>query len=224
MKFKSIITTGLAVISFGFLSCNEAPKGDNVTISEKQDALEAKGASFTADTTSSRIRFTGHGVGKNHPGVFKLSSGTVYVADNKISGGNFVINIKSLDLEQKGGMFDSKLYPHLLINDLKKKKKFATSKFEITDVQPYTANSADTSIVAGANYTISGNFTLKDVTKNISFPAKVDLDGNTLKAKGNFNIDRTEWNMNYNSDKSLGDKFISETVNIQLDLEARKQG
>jgi polyisoprenoid-binding protein YceI len=222
MKLKSIIT-GLAFISFGFLSCNDAPKGDNATISEKQEASEAKGVSYMADTTSSRIRFTGHGVGKNHPGVFKLSSGTVYVADNKISGGNFVINVKSLDLEQKGGMFDSKLYPHLLSKDFFHAEKFSTAKFEITDVKPYTTNSTDTSIVAGANYTISGNFTLKDVTKNISFPAKVDLDGNTLKAKGNFNIDRTEWNMNYNSDKSLGDKFISETVNIQLDLQAKKQ-
>src|SRR5687768_12953517 len=143
MKLKSIIISGLTVISFGFLSCNEAPKGDNVTISEKQEASEAKGTSFTADTTSSRIRFTGHGVGKNHPGVFKLSSGTVYVADNKISGGNFVINIKSLDLEQKGGMFDSKLYPHLLSGDFFDAEKFATAKFEITDVQPYTANSTD---------------------------------------------------------------------------------
>src|SRR5688572_10033600 len=191
MKLKSIITTGLAVISLGLFSCNEAPKGDNVTISENQETSEAKGISFMADTTSSRIRFTGHGVGKNHPGVFKLSSGTVYVAGNKITGGNFVINIKSMELEQKGGMFDKKLYPHLMSGDFFDAEKFATSTFEITDVKPYSGNSNDTSIVAGANYTISGNFTLKNVTKNISFPAKVDLDGNTLKAKGNFNIDRT---------------------------------
>jgi hypothetical protein len=29
--------------------------------------------------------------------------------------------------------------------------------------------------------------------------------------------------MNYGNDKTLGDKFISETVNIELDLEAKKQ-
>ena len=129
-----------------------------------------------------------------------------------------------MELEQKGGMFDSKLHPHLMSGDFFDAEKFATSKFEITDVQPYTANTSDTSIVAGANFTISGNFTLKDVTKNISFPAKIDLDENTLKAKGNFNIDRTQWNMNYGNDKTLGDKFISETVNIELDLKAKKQG
>jgi polyisoprenoid-binding protein YceI len=221
MKFKTGMITGLTVILLGW-SCNEAPKGDSAAITEEQQASEARGVSFIADTTKSRVRFTGHGVGKNHPGIFKLSSGIVYVAENKISGGNFLINIKSMELEQKGGMFDSKLHPHLMSGDFFDAEKFGTAKFEITDVQPYHASSSDSSIVQGANYTIKGNFTLKDVTKNISFPARIDLDGNTLKAQGNFNIDRTQWNMNYGNDKTLGDNFISETVNIQLNVEAKK--
>jgi polyisoprenoid-binding protein YceI len=90
-------------------------------------------------------------------------------------------------------------------------------------VQPYQKNDGDTSIVDGANFTVSGNLTLKDVTKNVSFPAKIDLDGNTLKAKANFDIDRRQWQMNYGNDKTLGDKFISEKVNIELDLQGNKQ-
>jgi polyisoprenoid-binding protein YceI len=127
-----------------------------------------------------------------------------------------------MDLEQKGGMFDEKLHPHLLSGDFFDADKFSTAKFEITKVEPYKANSSDTSIVSGANFNVSGNFTLKDVTKNITFPARIDLDDNTLKAKGNFDIDRTQWKMNYGNDKTLGDKFISEKVNIELNLEARK--
>jgi len=71
-------------------------------------------------------------------------------------------------------------------------------------------------LVEGANFTIRGNLTIKDITKNITFPARIDLDGNRLKAKANFDIDRREWQMNYGNDKTLGDKFISETVNIEL--------
>ena len=201
-------------------SCNEAPKGDNATITEKQDALEARGTTFVVDTAASRIRFTGHGVGKNHPGKFKLSSGTVTVSGEQITGGDFVINIKSMELEQKGGMFDSKLHPHLMSGDFFDANKFSTAKFEITKVEPYKKNKTDKSIVEGANYTVSGNFTLKDVTKNITFPVRIDLDGNKLHAKGNFDIDRRQWKMNYGNDKTLGDKFISETVNIELDLQA----
>ena len=101
-------------------------------------------------------------------------------------------------------------------------EQFGTAKFAITSIEPYKADGADTSIVDGANFRVSGNLTIKDVTKNISFPAKVELDENKLKAKGNFDIDRRQWNMNYGNDKTLGDKFISETVNIELDLEAKR--
>jgi polyisoprenoid-binding protein YceI len=128
-----------------------------------------------------------------------------------------------MDMEQEGEMIDKKLRPHLLSGDFFDADKFGTADFEITGVEPYEKNEKDSSIVDGANFNISGNFKLKDVTKNIKFPARVDLDGNTLKAKANFDIDRRDWQMNYGNDKTLGDKFISETVNVELDLEAEQK-
>jgi polyisoprenoid-binding protein YceI len=217
---KLFSTAGLFLILLP--ACSDAPKGDNATITEKQNASEAKGQMFAVDTNDSRIKFTGHGVGKNHPGVFRLDEGTVAVAGEKITGGSFTIDINSIELEQKGGMFDEKLRPHLMSGDFFDAEKFRTAKFEITKVEPYERKDSDTSIVEGANFNVSGNFTLKDVTKNITFPARIDLDGNTLKAKGNFDIDRRQWNMNYGNDKTLGDKFISEKVNIELDIKAKK--
>ena len=211
----------LAVIMF--FGCSEAPKGDDATIEEKQTASAATGQSFIIDTATSRIRFTGHGVGKNHPGKFRLTSGSVAIANNQVTGGQFLIDIKSMEMEQKGDMFQNKLKPHLLSGDFFDASKFGNAKFEITKVEPYQKNDSDTSIVEGANFRVSGNFTLKDVTKNITFPAKIDLDANTLKAKANFDINRTDWQMNYGNDKTLGDKFISEKVNVELDLTARKQ-
>ncbi|TCJ13589.1 YceI family protein [Flaviaesturariibacter flavus] len=221
-----MIRTLLLPLLLGLLaaSCSDnQPKGDNATITDKQATAAATGTVFTIDTAASRIRFTGHGVGKNHPGIFRLSSGTVALNGNTVSGGNFVINIHSMELEQKGSMFEDKLRPHLMSGDFFDANKFGSARFEITKVAPYQPGSKDTSIVQGANYSVSGNLTLKDVTKNITFPARIDLDGNTLKAKSNFDIDRRQWKMNYGNDKTLGDKFISETVNIELDLQARKQ-
>lgn len=224
MKTVSNLRTvflGLAIIMTQ--ACSDAPEGDKAKIDEEQKASQATGQTFTIDTTTSRIRFTGNGVGKNHPGIFRLSSGTVSVANNQVTGGEFAINIKSMEMEEKGEMFQNKLRPHLLSGDFFEADKFGTARFEISKVEPYAADGKDTSIVEGANFSVSGNLTLKETTKNITFPAKIDLDGNTLKAKGNFNIDRNQWKMNYGNDKTLGDKFISETVNIELDLEARKQ-
>lgn len=221
-RLRSIVLFFAAAMVFG--ACDTAPKGDDATITEEQQAKEATGETFTIDTTDSRIRFTGHGVGKNHPGKLRLSSGTVAVANNQITGGNFTINIRSLEMEEKGSMFQEKLHPHLLSGDFFDAEKFGTAKFEITKVEPYKAdpNKKEPSLVDGANYYVSGNLTLKEDTKNITFPARIDLDGNTLKAKANFDIDRTQWQMNYGNDKTLGDKFISEVVNIELNLKAKK--
>ncbi|WP_192822241.1 YceI family protein [Rufibacter sp. LB8] len=220
---SNLFTLAFAAGVLTLASCNKAPEGDKAVITDEQQAASASGQTFVVDTAASSVRFTGNGVGKNHPGKFKLSTGTVAVANDQLTGGSFTINIKSMDLEEEGEMFDTKLRPHLLSGDFFDADKFGTATFEITKVEPYKANSSDTSVVDGANFNVSGNFTLKGVTKNITFPANVDLDDNTLKGKANFDIDRRQWQMNYGNDKTLGDKFISETVNIELDLQAKKQ-
>eukprot|EP01030_Chromulinospumella_sphaerica_P034670 gene34670-biopygen21814 len=100
-------------------------------------------------------------------------------------------------------MIDNKLRPHLLSGDFFDAENFRTAKFELTKVEPYANDGKDTSIVDGANFSVSGNLTLKGETKNVTFPAKIDMDGNALKAKANFNIDRREWQMAYGNDKTL---------------------
>lgn len=223
MKLRKFLPQlAIAGLLLSTTACDNAPKGDQATITDEQQAASGDGLTFTVDSNDSKIRFTGHGVGKNHPGRFKVTNGTVTVQDNRITGGSFDINIKSLDLEEEGDMFDQKLRPHLLSGDFFDAEKFGTSKFEITSVEPYEKNGNDTSIVEGANFLVSGNLTIRGETKNITFPARIEMDDNTLNGKANFDIDRTQWKMNYGNDKTLGDKFISETVNIELDLEAQR--
>src|SRR5688500_3161640 len=102
VKINLAIISLLAATTL-FTYCGEnAPKADDATIQEKQQTTEAQGAQFIVDTNDSRVRFVGHGVGKNHAGKFKMSEGKVAVSNNQITGGNFVINIKSMDLEDKG--------------------------------------------------------------------------------------------------------------------------
>ncbi|RYG52432.1 MAG: YceI family protein, partial [Chitinophagaceae bacterium] len=198
IKFTKVCTVALLGGLFPLMiSCTDtAPEGDNAAITDKQEAGAATGTTFTVDTSASSIRFTGHGVGKNHPGKFRLSDGSVAVANNQITGGKFTININSMEMEEKGDMFQNKLHPHLLSGDFFDASKFGTAQFEITGVAPYQNTGNDTSLVEGANFSVSGNFTLKGTTKNITFPARIDLDENTLKAKANFDIDRRQWQMN----------------------------
>jgi polyisoprenoid-binding protein YceI len=203
-------------------ACEKAPKGDEAKITEKEEGLVPTGQTFVVDTARSYVKFTGHGVGKNHPGTFKLNYGAVAVNKDSISGGSFIINVNSMKMEQPGNDIKNKLRPHLLSGDFFDAAKFGTATFEITNIMAYKPKDAEKSLVDGANLFISGNLTLRGETKNISFPARIDLDANTLTGKANFDIDRRQWQMNYGNDKTLGDKFISETVNIELHLEARR--
>lgn len=206
------------------VACDKAPKGDKAVITDQVLPTDGGGQTFVVDTANSYVRFTGHGVGKNHPGIFKLNYGSVTATDNKVTGGTFVMDITSMDLEQEGEMIENKLRPHLLSGDFFDATEFGTSRFEITKVEPYKPGADETSLVEGANFSISGNLQIRDVTKNITFPARIDLDGDRLEAKANFDIDRRQWRMNYGNDKTLGDNFISETVNIELHLEALREG
>ena len=42
-----------------------------------------------------------------------------------------------------------------------------------------------------------------------------------LSAQANFNINRSDWGLSYGNDQSLGDKFISPTVNLNLDIKTK---
>jgi hypothetical protein len=70
MKMKnSLLIAGLTASASLFSSCGDnAPKGDTATIQQQQQTTAVQGIRYAVDTSASRIRFVGHGVGKNHPG------------------------------------------------------------------------------------------------------------------------------------------------------------
>ena len=209
------------VIATTFTACKTTPKGDEAATTETQTVATTTGNEYMTHA-SSVVGFTGNGVGKNHPGTLKVSDGKISVTDGKVSAGSFTIDIKSLGLDEPAEMIQTKLKGHLLSPDFFDAEKYPTAKFEITKVTEYSSNGTDKSEVAGANAFVSGNLTLKDSNKNVSFPANISVTETEITAKANFNIDRTQWNMSYGNDKSLKDKFISPEVNIKLDIKALK--
>ncbi|HQV78901.1 MAG TPA: YceI family protein [Chitinophagales bacterium] len=217
---RTQILTGTLALFF-LCACNTIPKGDNANTSESQSIAEATELVYNVDSTSS-IEFTGNGVGKNHPGLFKISDGKISVHEGSVHAGSFIINIPSMILKEEGEMIQTKLKGHLLSPDFFDVQKYPTAKFEITKVTSYTSNGTDKSVVEGANALVSGNLTLKDAIKNVTFPANITISETEITVKANFNIDRTQWNMSYGNDKSLKDKFISPEVNIALDVKAKR--
>ena len=199
-------------IAATFTACKTTPKGDEATTTDTQTVATTSGADYLIDSASV-VSFTG---------TFKLTDGKISVADGKVSAGSFTINIAGIILTEPAEMIQTKLKGHLLSPDFFDAAKYPTAKFEITKITDYTSNETDKSVVAGANALVSGNLTLKDSTKNVSFPAAITVTETEVTAKANFNIDRTQWGMSYGNDKSLKDKFISPEVNIAIDIKAKK--
>lgn len=222
MKKTILFATAGLFTAMLMASCSTDASGDKAKVTEEQKAAAAAGTELKVDTSAAAVIFKGNGVGKYHKGAFRISDGIVSIKDGLVTGGRFSIAIASMTMEEKEDYITGMLRPHLLNPDFFDVEKFPASLFEITGVAPYTATGNDTSVVAGANYLVSGNLTLKSVTKNVTFPAKIDVTGDALNAKANFDIDRRDWGMSYGNDKSLKDKFISETVNIELDVKAGK--
>lgn len=213
---KKAIFLAATLSALTIVGCNNAPEADEAVTGEQQKAATTVGTAYNIDTVGSSVEWLGSKPVGQHNGLFKISEGKFSVENGSISAGSFVISTASLtDLDLKAGEGKEKLEGHLKSADFLDTDKFPTAKFEITSVAPLANDSS-------ATHTISGNLTLKDSTKNISFPAKLTIADNNLQAQANFNIDRTLWGLHYGNDKSLGDKFIRPEVNIKLNITANK--
>lgn len=202
-------------------ACQNAPEAHQATATEAQrvENTTSNGTTYQVNLTESKLQWTGTKPVGQHVGTFNLKAGSLMVADNHVTGGKFVFDIPSLTPIEDDKEMGTKLKNHLLSPDFFDAEKHPEAAFEITSVKAGVAP-ANTTFMKDATHTIVGNLTLKGVTKSISFPAKINTANGTITADANFNIDRTQWGLNYGNDKSLGDKFINPQVNIVLHVAA----
>ncbi len=222
-KMKKTILALSAVTTLFFTACQDAPKADNAEATDAQQVDgAAAGTTYNADLTQSTVQWTGTKPTGQHNGTFNLKSGTLTVAEGNITGGKFVLDINSLTIIDKDTSGASKLKGHLLSPDFFDAANNPEASFEITSVTAGIDTTNKELVMKDATHTITGNLMLKGTNKSISFPVKVSMSDANVTADANFNIDRTQWGLNYGNDKSLGDKFINPTVNIVLHLVANK--
>jgi polyisoprenoid-binding protein YceI len=195
-------------------SCNSAPK-ETAETAVAQETSAASGTTYQLDKEASLVSFLGTKPVGTHTGDFKLTEGSLTVADGNVTSGSFTIDLASLVITDKDFPYAPKLQEHLLSPDFFETAKYPTAKFEVTGSEVLT-NSIE------GTHKISGNLTLKDSTQNVSFPATVTVSENDFEATAKFSIDRTKWGLVYGNDKSLGDKFIYPVVEITLNLKAKK--
>lgn len=208
---KKIILS-LVVVAALLTSCKE----------NKKDKVEAKEAVKVAvvaaldnvDVDSSVITWKGAKPTGAHDGTILLKGGSLNLEEGKLTGGSFVIEMatmKNLDLDAESG---AKLVGHLSAPDFFDVATYATAKFVITNVEE-TDN----------NLSVTGNLTVKDITKSITIPATLVTEGNVTTFKSEkFNVDRTDFNIKYASKKffdNLKDKFINDMIEFSFSVSTK---
>lgn len=214
---NNILKLGAFFFLIGFVfSCK--PDGAKAKTTEAGEVAQAEGTTYTVDAATSKVLWEGTKIAGAHTGTINVSEGSLTFNNGKLKSGSFTMDMASLtntDMEDEG---KGKLEGHLKSADFFDIAAFPTAKFDITKATQLLNNET-------ANYIINGNLTMKDVTKQVSFQAKVDnADGMINVSTPAFTINRTDWGVKYGSSSffdDLKDKAINDNVGLQINLAAK---
>ncbi len=158
------------------------------------------------------------GTNKRFGNVF-LKSAEVSVNKNQIANAKILIDMNSLTVESFPTGSDEKrdLTKHLKSGDFFDVQKYPVSKFELTGIKKISGD---------YNSELTGNLTIKDITKSISFKANVNVDDDAISIKSeDFSVDRTDWNLKYHMKGSPGipvNYLISNDIGFTIDATITK--
>jgi polyisoprenoid-binding protein YceI len=216
-----------AIIGFAAFSC-KSPTGDRATTGDAMTASELENyEAYQVNLDESVVEWIGTKPTGQHNGTTKLSEGVLKINDGQIVGGKFTIDLTSIVvLDITDPEMNARLLGHLKSEDFFEVETWPTAEFEIltVDVKGDAASQAETGVVP--THTISGNLTMKGITKSVKFDAQVEMMEDLVSAKTvRFLIDRTDWNVNYGSNKvfdNLKDNFIHDDMALTIKLVAEK--
>lgn len=172
---------------------------------------------FVVDKVLSKVKWEAKKVTGKHNGSISFENGSVLVTDNKISGGTFIIDMKTIvdeDLTDTG--MNQKLMGHLASDDFFSVAKFPESKMVIKKV----------TLVAGDEYHFLADLTIKGVTNPVEFNAKFTVNGDKLTSEGVITVNRTLFGIKYGSGsffQGLGDKVIYDDFTLTFNVVAQKK-
>ncbi len=185
------------------------------TAAATEKTASKKAVSYKVDAAKSAVKWHAKKVTGEHFGTINLANGALTVDGAKITGGSFEIDmtsIKCTDLTDAG--YNAKLITHLKSDDFFSVEKNPKATFKITKAEG-----------SGANYTLTGDLTIKGITQSVSFPATVKADANGVSATAKITLDRTKWDIRYGSKSfipNIGDKAIYDDFTLDVTLAAVK--
>lgn len=137
-----------------------------------------------------------------HFGFVNFKEGYFLKNEGKIVGGNFTIDLHSIQATDMGEEGNKNLTAHLKDPDFFDVKVYPTATIVIQEV----------SYLESKKIRVRADLTIKGITETIKFDADLDFDAKTMKTR--FKIDRTRWGINYNS--KVKDSAISDAIGFEV--------
>lgn len=159
-------------------------------------------------TDKSTVTWKAYKVTGSHYGTVALQSGSLMFDNGQLTGGEFVVDMTTLTANDLEGEWKDKLVGHLKSEDFFSVEKHQTSTLVFTEVKQTGKNS----------YKVTGNLTIKGITKPVSF----DMSVYGSKATATMKVDRAQYDIRYGSGSffdNLGDKTIYDEFDMVVDLE-----
>ncbi|MCC2548121.1 YceI family protein [Hymenobacter sp. BT175] len=171
---------------------------------------QAAGTSYKVQPQLSTLGWLAKKVGGQHNGTIQFKEGDVVVRGNQIVGGTFIVDMNSLKVvDITDASMNGKLAGHLRNDDFFSVEKHPTATFKITSLAPIKGAGANDN-----NVNVTGDLTIKGITKPVTFPAKVGVKNGVAAASGTAIVDRTKYDVKYGStlfgaaaDKAIDDNF-----------------
>jgi len=172
------------------------------------------------DRSMSRLEWIGRNIWKRHHGTISIKDGELRFEKGVLDGGWVTMDmgtIKDVDLEDD--TLNALLIRHLSSDDFFDAEHYPTAKFEVMECSAIPGATPGT-----PNCAIKGTLTIKDISREILIHASVVAGENgSVLAHSCFDIDRTQWNINYGSGKifeKLGMHLVNDIISLELFLTA----
>ncbi|MFS4469449.1 YceI family protein [Maribacter sp. 2210JD10-5] len=189
---KTMLSLALAVVFGSTATANNPIDGEKKEVKVSESSVTWKGYKVTG----------------SHEGTIGLKSGYLEMEGEKLTGGEFVVDMTSLTVtDLKAGDGKEKLEGHLKSDDFFGTATHATSKLVINSAKPFNKNS----------YTVQGDLTIKGITKPITLVVSMFEN----KATATMKVDRAKYDVKYGSGSffdDLGDKTIYDEFDLVVDL------
>ena len=161
----------------------------------------------TVDVQKSSIEWLGKKVTGEHSGTIMLQEGNLEFDGDALVGGNFVMDMSSINVTDLQGEYKGKLEGHLKADDFFGVATFPTASYTITKVTEKGDNV----------YEVTGDMVIKGISKEYTF----ELHMMSGKAHISATIDRTDFGIKYKSTSffdALGDKAIYDDFTLDINL------